>query len=82
MLAVVTRPYPQRVAGKFVQYAWDSAAHTLALTYEPSGAAPTLVWIPPAMRPATVECGGCTYDLGEPGVRILTQAKSVTIHTK
>jgi endoglycosylceramidase len=83
MLAVVTRPYPERVAGDSVQYAWDSTQHVLTLTYEPKGSAPTLVSVAPAFRPvASVECGGCTYDLGEPGVRILSSAKSVTIHTK
>jgi endoglycosylceramidase len=76
--AIVSRPYPQRVAGDSVQYAWDSTARTLTLTYTPSRGitAPTLVAVPPAFQPATVECGDCTYDLAAPGVRILTPPSS------
>ncbi|HEY1954361.1 MAG TPA: cellulase family glycosylhydrolase [Polyangiaceae bacterium] len=74
MLAVVTRPYPQRVAGDSVQYAWDPTAHTLTVTYAPNRdiAAPTLIAVPPAFRPATVTCGDCTSDTADPGIRILT----------
>jgi endoglycosylceramidase len=74
ILAIVTRPYPQRVAGNSVQFAWDSTARALTLTYEPKRdvSAPTLISVPPAFRPVTVACGDCTFDTGEPGVRILT----------
>ena len=74
ILAIVTRPYPQRVAGDSVQYAWDSTQRALTLKYAPNRSikAPTLVSVAPAFRPAAVSCGDCTFDNGEPGVRILT----------
>lgn len=87
VLAVVTRPYPQRVAGDSVQYAWDSSSHTLTVTYAPKRdiAAPTLIAVPPAFRPATVSCGDCTFDLGDPGVRVLTppsgDTATITVQT-
>ena len=72
MLAIVTRPYPQRVAGDAVTYAWNT--NTLTVTYTPkrSITAPTLIAVPPAFRPVTVTCGDCTFDTAEPGVRVLT----------
>ncbi len=83
-MTTFTRPYPQRVAGDSVQYAWDSQKHVLTLTYSPKGSAPTLVAVAPAFRPvASVDCGGCTFDFAEPGVRILTPPSgAVTIQTK
>jgi endoglycosylceramidase len=88
MLAIVTRPYPQRVAGDSVQYAWDGAAHTLTLTYKPNRSikSPTLISVAPAFRPATVSCGDCTSDTNEPGVRILAPPSgdtvTITVQTK
>ncbi len=83
MVAVVSRPYPSRVAGDSVQYAWDGTARALTVTYVPKRdiAAPTLIVVPPAFRPVTVSCGDCTFDMGEPGVRVLTppSAKTATI---
>ncbi len=87
IVAIVTRPYPQKVAGKNVQYAWDSTAHTLTLSYTPdrSIAAPTLISVPPAFAPVTVSCGDCVYDFDPPGVRITappsSDAQSITITT-
>lgn len=88
VLAIVTRPYPQRVAGDSVQYAWDSSARALTVTYAPKRgiAAPTLIAVPPAFRPASVSCGDCTFDTGEPGVRVLSppsgDVATVVVQTK
>ncbi|HSQ62554.1 MAG TPA: cellulase family glycosylhydrolase [Polyangiaceae bacterium] len=87
ILAIVARPYPQRVAGGSVQSTWDGATRTLTVTYAPdrSIAAPTLIAVPPAFQPVSVECGGCAYDLGSPGVRIVTPPPSssatIVVHT-
>jgi endoglycosylceramidase len=72
ILAIVARPYPERVAGDSVQYGF--AGNTLTVTYAPKReiAAPTLIAVPPALRPVTVSCGDCTFDTAEPGVRVLT----------
>lgn len=72
MLAIVTRPYPQRVAGDAVTYAWNTSALTVTYTPRRDITAPTLIAVPPAFRPVTVTCGDCTFDTAEPGVRILT----------
>ncbi len=87
LLSVITRPYPQRVAGDAVQSAWDSVSRTLTVTYTANRgiAAPTLISVPPAFQPVTVECGDCAYDLGPPGVRIVTPPRTspatILVHT-
>jgi len=85
MIAIVTRPYPQRVAGDAVQYAWNAGALTVTYTPNRTISAPTLIAVPPAFRPATVSCGDCTFDTEEPGVRILTppsgDTATITIQT-
>ncbi len=80
LVAVVTRPYPQKVAGKSVQYAWDSGKRALTVTYVPDRSiiAPTLISVTSAFAPVTVSCGDCTYDFEAPGVRILTPPSSDT----
>ena len=32
---VLTRPYPERVAGKLISYAFDETMHTATITWEP-----------------------------------------------
>src|SRR4029077_4069865 len=36
LLDAIVRPYPERVAGDPISYAWDSAASTFTFTYSPS----------------------------------------------
>ena len=63
LLDVVVRPYPERVAGDPVSYAFDAATRTFTLTYHanPGTAAPTVLSIAPRVYPNgyTVDCGGC-----------------------
>ncbi len=62
----LSRPYPSRVAGKLLSYAFDDHAKVATFEYEPDRAiaAPTEIIIPPRVYPAglTVECGGCSVD--------------------
>jgi endoglycosylceramidase len=63
LLGVVVRPYPERVAGDPVSYAFDAATKTFTLTYhaQPGITAPTILSIAPRLYPAgfAVDCGGC-----------------------
>jgi endoglycosylceramidase len=74
---VLTRPYPQRVAGKILSYAFDAKMQTATIRWEPDATvdAPTEIAVPVRIYPrgVTVDCGGCTVD-EEPGlVRLRTQ---------
>lgn len=88
VLDVITRPYPARVAGDDVAWSWDDAARTLTVTYAPLAAiqAPTIVAVPPARRPATVECDGCAFAQATEGVAITAPPKGAparfVVHTR
>ncbi len=77
LLDVVVRPYPERIAGDPVSYAFDAATKTFTLTYRPTRSitAPTVVSVAPRLYPAgyTVECGGCVFDK-TPGGFVVTSA--------
>lgn len=64
LLSTLVRPFPERVAGDPVSYAFDAASSTFTLTYRPDAAvtAPTLIAIPARVYPSgvTVSCDGCT----------------------
>ena len=73
---VLTRPYPQRVAGRLLSYGFDPNMHTATIRWEPDVTVdtPTEIVVPVRSFPAgaTVECGGCKV-LEAPGlVRLLT----------
>ena len=74
LLDVVVRPYPERVAGDPVSFAYDAATSTFSFTYAPDDAiaAPTLLSIPARLYPGgfSVDCGGCAYDKTAGGVSI------------
>jgi endoglycosylceramidase len=77
LLAVVVRPYPERVAGDPVSYAFDAATSTFTFTYHPNRAiaAPTVVSVAPRIYPNgyAVDCDGCTYQK-TPGRLVITAA--------
>jgi endoglycosylceramidase len=82
LLGAVVRPYPERVAGTPLAYAFDAASSTFTATYTPDTAltAPTLISVPPRVYPNgyTVECGGCTFEQ-TPGQLAITAPGSGTI---
>ena len=73
---VLTRPYPQRVAGKLLSYGFDPSTHTATITWEPDAAVatPTEIVVPARLFPAgvRVDCGGCTFEETPGLVRLVT----------
>lgn len=71
---VLARPYPERVAGDLLSYAFDAATAVFTFTMrpDPALAAPTLVAIPARRWPRgyTVDCGGCTVEKTAGGARL------------
>jgi len=59
---VLARPYPERVAGDPIAYAFEAATSTFRFSYVPGGGA-TSISVPARVYPAgyQVECGGCTF---------------------
>ena len=82
---VLTRPHPQRVAGKVLSDASDANVQTAAIRWEPDSTvdAPTEIAVPVWIFPrgVTVDCGGCTVAEVPGTVRLRTQppANSVVI---
>lgn len=73
---VLTRPYPERVAGKLLSYGFDASMQTATIQWEPDPTvdAPTEIAVPVRLFPrgVVVECGGCMVE-EEPGtVRLRT----------
>jgi endoglycosylceramidase len=68
VLDMIVRPWPERVAGDPVSYAFDVAKSTFALRYKPNRAltAPTVISVPARVYPHgyTVACGGCATKAG------------------
>ena len=73
---VLTRPYPQRVAGKLLSYGFDPNMHTATIRWEPDASveAPTEIVVPARLFPAgaAVDCGGCTVEEAPGIVRLRT----------
>jgi endoglycosylceramidase len=67
LLGALVRPYPERVAGDPLSYAFDAASSTFTLAYRPdlSSKLPTEIVVPERTYPNgyRVECGGCQYQM-------------------
>ncbi|MFO0548700.1 MAG: cellulase family glycosylhydrolase [Polyangiaceae bacterium] len=63
LVSTLVRPWPERVAGDPVSYAFDPATQTFTLTYKPDASitAPTEISVPARVYPTgyTVQCDGC-----------------------
>jgi endoglycosylceramidase len=66
LLGALVRPYPARIAGVPISYAFDAATSTFTLEYEadPAVKAPTRIVVPNRSYPNgySVECGGCQHE--------------------
>ena len=73
----LTRPYPERVAGKLLSYAFDAGTRTASIRWETdtSIVAPSEIVVPARVYPGgvVVDCGGCTVEEA-PGVVRLRSA--------
>ena len=71
---VVVRPYPMRVAGDPIQYAFDAATRTFSTSWtsDPAIKAPTEISVPPRVYPGgyTVSCEGCATEKTEGTLRV------------
>ena len=60
---MLVRPYPERVAGDPLSYAFDDTSGAFTLTWHADGkiTAPTLISVPDRAYPNgySVDCGGC-----------------------
>ena len=66
LVDTVVRPYPERVAGTPISYAYDAPTQTFTFAYTPDGnPRPTQISIAPRIYPFgyTVDCGGCGYEI-------------------
>jgi endoglycosylceramidase len=65
LLDVLVRPYPERVAGDPVSYAFDAGTATFTFVYRPDRALalPTELRVPARVYPSgyQVDCGGCRH---------------------
>jgi endoglycosylceramidase len=65
LLSALVRPYPERVAGDPVSYAYDAATSTFTLTYRASTTItlPTVISVPSRLYPNgyAVDCAGCVF---------------------
>jgi endoglycosylceramidase len=65
LIDTLVRPYPERVAGDPISYAFDAPTATFTLAYRPdrSLASPTEIVVPERRYPSgyQVDCGGCRW---------------------
>jgi len=76
LVNTLVRPYPERVAGDPISYAFDAASARFTVTYTPdrSQKQPTQIVVPARVYPAGyhVECGDCAYTMQDGEVVIDT----------
>jgi endoglycosylceramidase len=69
LLAALVRPWPERVAGDPLDYAFDPASRVFTLRYRPDASlrAPTVIAVPDRVYPEgyEVDCGGCEVERAE-----------------
>lgn len=66
LLDAVVRPYPERVAGEPLDFAWEASTRTFTFRYlaDRTSSAATLLSVPARSYPGgyQVDCGGCTFE--------------------
>ena len=85
LVDTLVRPYPERVAGDPISYAFDAATSTFTLAYVPDTSLklPTTIAVPARSYPNgyQVECGGCQYQMqdGELSIESPPAARPATV---
>ncbi len=85
---VLSRPYPEHIAGDPISYSFDAATSTFTFVYSPNGGlkTPTEIVVPAIVYPNgyTVECGGCSSHQSQNELSIDTpppgNPATITIH--
>ncbi|MDB4958103.1 MAG: hypothetical protein JWO36_5672 [Myxococcales bacterium] len=88
LLGAIVRPYPERIAGTPIAYAFDPTTTTFTATYTPDRAlaAPTIFAVPARVYPNgySVECDGCVYNMSAGKLAITspptTSPATIVIH--
>jgi endoglycosylceramidase len=74
LVGALVRPWPERVAGAPVSYAFDATTQVFTLRYQPDASitAPTEISVPARVYPGgyQVECGGCKAEQAEGVLRV------------
>ncbi|MFT3693949.1 MAG: cellulase family glycosylhydrolase [Kofleriaceae bacterium] len=80
LVNTVVRPYPERVAGTPVSYAFANGVFTLVMKRDPAVTAPTVISIPPRVWPsAYVDCNDCRVTYVPGGVELDGADGTITI---
>jgi endoglycosylceramidase len=82
LLAAVVRPFPERVAGRPLEFSFDAASEVFKFRYTPDTkvTAPTLVSLPTKFRDWNATCEGCEVEKEERQLRVTrTFAEEVTV---
>lgn len=84
LLDVIVRPFPSRVAGDPISYAFDEPTSTFAFRYRPNTSltAPTEISVPPRRFPSgySAHCDGCTIESRGPRAIVTsTSGAEVTV---
>lgn len=81
LINTLVRPYPERVAGLPISYAWDAGTFTLVMKGDKGITAPTILSVPDRAYPNgyTVDCGGCAVTKGTGTVALAGLAGDVTV---
>jgi endoglycosylceramidase len=78
LMGALVRPYPERIAGEPVSFAYDESDQTFTLTYvpDPGLEAPTVIVLPDRLygAGAIVDCGGCEHVREGNTLRLVTPA--------
>ncbi len=80
----VVRPYPMRVAGDPIQYAFDATTRVFTTSWTASArvTAPTEISVPPRVYPSgySVSCEGCAFEKADGLLRVThTPTRKVTL---
>lgn len=75
LMDVLVRPWPERVDGTPMRWAYDEGTRTLTVEWTAAGQAPTLLSVPPRVYPQgfTVQCTGCIWSATADGVALTAE---------
>ncbi|MEO8553777.1 MAG: cellulase family glycosylhydrolase [Kofleriaceae bacterium] len=81
LINTLVRPYPERVAGTPVSYAYDAGTFTLVMKGDKTVTAPTILSVPDRAYPNgyAIECGGCTATKSAGSVALAGLSGDVTV---
>lgn len=78
LFSALVRPYPRYVSGNALSFSFDENTSCMTTTYEPTGTAPTVLFVPKTVYPNGyfVCCTDCQYEKGETELTVLAPPNS------